>query len=300
MDKFEQIRVFVAVIDASSFVRAGSALGLSKQSVSRHVSDLEARLGVRLLNRTTRNVAPTPEGRDYGERCRALLADMADADAEIALRAGEPTGLLKLAVPQTFGVMHLAPLWPKFMAMHPKVTLDVNLGDRVVDIVDEGVDLAVRIARLPSSSLVSRKLASTRVILCASPAYLRARGSPERPADIARHDTIAYSLLSTGEHWEFTGPDGPVSAKVSPRMWTNSGETCREAALQGQGLIVQPSFLVGEDLAAGRLVEVMPGYRSIELGVYAVYPSRKHLAPKIRSLIDFLADELRSPAWMSR
>lgn len=297
MDKYQEMRVFSAVVAAGSFVQAATGLGLSKQAVSRHVGDLEARLAVRLLRRTTRRLSLTEEGEVFYARCTDLLDGIAEAEAEITSLTGEATGLLRVNVPLSFGLLQLAPLWPEFMRLHPRVTLDVTLVDRVVDLVDEGFDLAVRIARLPSSSLVTRKLASTRVILCASPRYLAENGMPRHPLELSQHSVIAYNLLATGDTWEFTGPEGKVSVKVTPRMRTNSGDTCRAAALQHRGLVIQPSFLIGEDLLAGTLVEVMPDYKSIELGIYAVYSSRKFLAPKVRLLIDFLVDAFRVKSW---
>ena len=297
MDKFQEMRALVAVVDTGSFVRAADALGLSKTAVSRLVAELEARLGTRLLHRTTRKLSLTQEGEVFHERCRRLLDDVAEAEAELVAHSGEAIGQLRINVPVTFGLLHLAPLWPAFMAMHPRVVLDVTLSDRLVDLVDEGYDLAVRIARLQASSLVSRQLASTRLILCASPQYLHRHGVPQHPADLAQHAVISYTLLTTGEQWEFEGPQGPVGVKIVARMRTNSGDTCCAAALQHQGIVLQPSFLVGAHLASGALVEVLPQYRSIELGVYAVYPTRKHLTPKVRALIDFLVEAFRMQAW---
>jgi DNA-binding transcriptional LysR family regulator len=300
MDRFEEMRVFAAVVDVGSFVGASDALEMSKAAVSRHVAELESRLGVRLLHRTTRKLSLTPEGEVFHARCRDLLSGVDEAEAEITSKSGEASGLLRINVPFSFGLLHLAPLWVEFMAQHPKVTLDVTLADRVVDLVEEGFDMAVRIARLPNSSLVSRQLTSTRLVLCASPAYLEARGVPTHPSDLASHDVLAYSLFSMGEQWAFTGPDsGPdvVSVKVTPRLRTNSGDTCRVAGLRGQGILLQPSFLVGPDLLAGTLVEVMPAWRSIELGVYAVYPSRKFVSPKVRLMIEFLVNAFRMRAW---
>lgn len=297
MDKFQEMRAFVEVVNAGSFVRAAELLNLSKTAVSRLVGDLETRLGVRLLHRTTRKLSLTQEGEVFHERCKSLLDSVGEAEAEITAHAGEALGQLRINVPVSFGTMHLAPLWPAFMAMHPKVVLEVTLADRLVDLVDEGYDLAVRIARLPSSSLVSRKLTSTRMLLCASPEYLRKHGAPTHPSDIAHHAVMAYTLLATGEQWTFDGPEGPVSVKVVPRMRSNSGDTCCIAALQHQGIVLQPSFLVGAHLQSGALVEVLPQYRSIDFGVYAVYPSRKHLTPKVRVLIDFLVDAFRTRAW---
>jgi DNA-binding transcriptional LysR family regulator len=226
-----------------------------------------------------------------------LLEGVAEAEAELTAHSGEAIGQLRVNVPVTFGLLHLAPLWPAFMALHPKVVLDVTLSDRVVDLVDEGYDLAVRIARLQASSLVSRQLTSTRMILCASPEYLQRHGMPEHPSDLARHAVISYTLLATGEQWDFEGPKGPVSVKVAPRMRTNSGDTCCAAALKHQGIVLQPSFLVGGHLASGALMELLPNYRSIQLGIYAVYPTRTHLTPKVRALIDFLVDAFRMRTW---
>lgn len=299
MDKFQEMRAFVTVVDTGSFVRAADVLELSKTAVSRLVGELEARLGTRLLHRTTRKLSLTPEGEVFHERCRQLLAEVAAAEAELTAHSGEAVGRLRVNVPVTFGLLHLAPLWPAFMALHPAVELDITLADRLVDLVDEGYDAAVRIARLQPSSLISRQLSSTRMVLCASPEYLRRHGTPAHPAELAQHAVISYTLLSMGDRWEFEGPAGPVSATVSPRMRTNSGDTCCAAALQHQGLVLQPTFLVGPHLSSGALVEVMPQYRSIELGVYAVYPSRKHLTPKVRVLVDFLAEAFRIRTWAS-
>lgn len=297
MDRLEAMRVFSAVVDAGSFVAAADALGMSKAATSRHVADLEARLGVRLMHRTTRRLSLTPEGELFHARCKTVLADLEEAEAEITARTGEAIGQLKINVPVSFGLLHLAPLWADFMALHPKVVLDITLSDRVVDLVDEGYDLAVRITQMPNSTLVSRKLSSTRVVLCASPEYLAQRGMPTHPSELTRYDVLAYSLMSMGETWEFTGPEGNVRVKVNPRLRTNNGDTCRAAALQHRGIILQPTFLVGDDLASGALVELMPEYRSIEIGIYAVYPTRKHVPPKVRLLIEFLAKALESRAW---
>lgn len=297
MDRFQEMRAFVAVVDSGSFVRAADTLAVSKTAVSRLVGDLEARLGTRLLHRTTRRLSLTPEGEVFHDRCRQLLDGVAEAEAELSAHAGEAIGQLRINVPVSFGLLHLAPLWPAFMALHPKVMLDVTLSDRIVDLVDEGYDLAVRIARLQASSLVSRRLASTRLILCASPQYLSRHGAPAHPSELARHAVISYALLAMGERWEFEGPDGPVGVGVVPRMRSNSGDTCCAAAVQHQGIVLQPSFLVAPHLASGALVELLPQYRSIELGVYAVYPSRKHLTTKVRALVDFLVDAFRMRAW---
>ncbi len=289
MDRFLEMQTFNAVVDAGSFVKAAEALHMSKAAVSRYVVDIETRLGVRLLHRTTRRLSLTEEGQVFYGRSKELLADLAEAEDEITSRSDAASGLLRINAPFTFGILHLAPLWGAFMALHPKVTLDVTLADRLVDLVDEGYDVAIRIATLESSTLVSKRLATTRMVLCASPKYLARRGTPQHPSELARHSVISYSYWSTKDEWRFEGPKGPVSIKTDPCMHTNSGDTCRAAALADQGVILQPTFLVDKNLADGSLIELMPQYRSLELGIYAVYPTRKHVSTKVRALIEFLA-----------
>lgn len=297
MDRFHEMQAFVSVVDAGSFVRGADALRVSKSAVSRLVADLELRLGVRLLQRTTRRLSLTREGEVFLARCRQLLEEVSDAEGEVASHAGELKGELRVSAPTSFGMLHLAPLWPAFLSRHPELLLQVDLTDRFVDLVDEGYDVAVRIARLPDSTLVSRQLAMTRLVLCASPRYLRLHGEPKVPEDLTKHTVFAYTLLSTGDQWPFDGPGGPVNVKIRPQMRSNSGDSCCEAALQGLGLVLQPSFLVGEHLRSGRLIEVMPRHRSVELGIYAVYPSRKLLAPRVRSLVDFLVESFSDRSW---
>lgn len=289
MDKFLEMQTFDAVVDAGSFVKAAETLGMSKAAVSRHVGDLETRLGVRLLHRTTRRLSLTGEGQVFYARSKELLAGVDEAEAEITSRSGAASGLLRINAPVTFGIRHLAPLWGVFRDRYPKVKLDVTLADRVVDLIEEGYDVAIRIATLPSSTLISKRLASTRMVLCASPEYIKERGAPQHPTELAAHAVISYSYWSTRDEWHFDGPQGPISVKTQPCMHTNSGDTCRAAALAHQGIILQPTFLVGDDLAAGTLIKLMPAFRSIELGIYAIYPTRKHVSPKVRALVDFLS-----------
>ena len=299
MDRFLEMQTFHAVVDAGSFVKAADVMKLSKAAVSRHVLDMETRLGVRLLHRTTRRLSLTDEGQVFYARSKELLAELDEAEAEISSRSEAASGLLRVNAPLTFGILHLAPLWGVFRALHSQVTLDITLADRVVDLVEEGYDLAIRIATLESSTLVSKRLATTRMALCASPQYLKLHGSPKHPRELSQHAVISYSYWSTGDEWRFDGPLGPVSVKTRPCIHTNSGDTCRAAALAHQGVILQPTFLVGRDLSAGTLVELMPEFRSIEVGIYAVYPTRKHVSAKVRALIEFLAAHFagRGPDW---
>jgi DNA-binding transcriptional LysR family regulator len=292
MDKLQEMSSFVAVVDAGSFVRGAEATGQSKAAVSRHVGELESRLGTRLMQRTTRRLSLTAEGQAFYTRCRELLAAVEEAEAELTASRSEPSGLVRVNAPLTYGILRLAPLWGRFMSRHPKVTLDVTLTDRVVDLVEEGYDLAVRISTLSSATLVSRRLATTRLRLCASPEYLKRYGRLKHPRDLAEHRVIAYSYLATPDAWQFVGPDGAVSVRIKPCLFTNNGDTCRSAALDHQGIVLQPDFLVGEDLRRGALQEPLPAYRANELGIYAVYPTRKYLPLKTRMLIDFLAAAL--------
>lgn len=297
MSKIQQMSSFAAVVEAGSFVAAAEVTGLSKTAVSRHISDLEERLGVRLLQRTTRRLSLTDEGRTFFTRVKDVLGAIDEAESELTARSAEPSGLVRANAPLTFGTMHLAPLWGPFVDANPKVSLEITLSDRPVDLVEEGYDLAVRIATSPGLNVVSRKLATTRVVLCASPRYLDAHGTPQHPRDLADHALISYTYWSGGDEWTFTGPQGAVSVKVRSRIHANNGDTCRTAALAHQGIVLQPDFLIGGDLRAGTLIELLPEFRSVELGIHAVYPTRKHLPLKLRRLIDFLAAAFRSPAW---
>jgi DNA-binding transcriptional LysR family regulator len=297
MNPFLEMRTFCAVAEAGSFVRAAEALDFSKAAVSRYVGSLEARLGVRLLNRTTRRLSLTDEGEVFYARSKDLLAGLEEAEAELRLRSGAARGVLRINAPVTFGILHLAPLWSPFRERHPQVRLDLALSDRTVDLVEEGYDVAIRIAALPDSTLISRRLASTRIVLCASRQYVDANGAPSHPAELAGHSVIAYRYWSTGDEWQFDGPDGRVSVRTKPIVHSNSGDTCRAMALAHQGVILQPTFLVGKDLAEGTLVELMPEFRSLELGIYAIYPTRKHVAPKVRALVEFLTERLAGVRW---
>jgi len=298
MDKFQEMASFVAVVEAGSFVGAADATGLSKAAVSRHVAELEQRLGARLLHRTTRRLSLTDDGQLFFTRAKEMLAAIDEAESEISSRSGEPSGLLRINAPLTFGVLHLAPLWGRFAQLYPKVSLDIELSDRVVDLVEEGYDLAVRITNLPNSQLVSRRLASTRMVACASPPYLALHGTPAHPDELAQHEVISYSYWAARNEWTFTAPDDSlVTVRTHARIHANNGDTCRAAALDHQGIILQPDFLVADDLRRGDLVELLPTYRAMTLGIHAVYPSRKHLPIKTRRLVDFLVEAFTAPVW---
>ena len=295
MDRIDAIQAFVAVVDAGSFVAAADKLSLSKAVVSRQIAWLEEQLGTRLLHRTTRRVSLTSDGELFLGRSRELLQDWQEATEEVSHRTLQARGTLRLNVPFSYGVMRLAALWPVFMQQHPDVLLDITLSDRVIDLVDEGYDLAVRIGHLSSSSLISRRLASMRLKVCASPAYLKAHGKPELPTDLAAHRIVSYSLLSTGDAWTLSAKADPKqrqSIEMTPVMQSNNGDTCTAVAMAGQGVVLQPDFMVQQHLDSGALVELLPAWQADEFGIYAVYPSRRFLPAKVRLMIDFLSSQL--------
>ena len=293
MDTLEAMRVFVAVAERNGFSAAAEALNLSTAGVTRQVAALERRLGTRLLNRTTRRVGLTSAGAAYYQRAVQLLAEFADLEAAISAQALQPSGLLRINAPVSFGIARLGPLLAGFRERYPQVTLDLALSDRLVDMVEEGYDIAIRITREPSPALIARRLAPVRVLICAAPAYLAQAGTPRLPADLAGHQCLAYSYWADGGEWCLQGPDGGEQCvRVNGCLRANNGDVLREAALAGMGIIAQPDFLVDADLAAGRLVPVLPDHAMMPLSVFAVYTSRSHLAPKVRSFIDYLVEQL--------
>jgi len=297
LNKLREIECFIAVADLGSFVKAAEALGISKAAVSRTVLELEARLGSRLMQRTTRRLSLTEAGALYLERCKQIVAALEEADDLLSSGNAKPTGLLRINAPLTFGVLHLAPLWPMFLERHPEISLDITLSDRIVDIIDEGYDMAIRIARLSDSTLVHRKLTSTSLHVCASPAYLDAHGTPAHPHELAQHQTISYSYNQSKDEWQFSGPEGPVSVRVSSRLHVNNGDSCVQAALGGIGITRQPTFMIDQHLRSGQLVSILEDYGSPELGIYAVYPSRTHLPAKMRAMLDFLTEAFAQVHW---
>lgn len=297
MDRALEMQVFCTVVDKGSFVGAAEPLEMSKAAISRYVSGLEERLGVRLLHRTTRKLSLTEEGRQFYHQARDVLTLMDQAEEAVSSSAPEPSGVLRINAPVSFGVLHLAPVWADFMKVYPNVELDISLNDRLVDLVEEGFDAAVRIARMESSSLVGRRLAGTRMCLCASPQYLANHPEIRSLSDLTVHGVIAYTNFASGNEWQFEGPHGSETVRTRSSVRCNNGDTCRSIALAGGGIALQPSFMVAEDLRRGDLVEILPAYQSVELGIYVVYPTRKHLATKVRVLINFLAERFAHPQW---
>ncbi|OAN52194.1 LysR family transcriptional regulator [Paramagnetospirillum marisnigri] len=296
--RFDCLQAFVKVAETGSFSEAARRLGLSKSMLSRQVSALEADLGVRLLHRTTRSLSPTEAGRAYLERCQRILADLEEANLQVSRLQAVPRGRLRVSAPLSFGIGHLAGVLPAFLERYPEIELDMNMTDRHVDLVEEGWDLAVRIGRLADSSLIARRLAPIRVMAAAAPAYLARKGVPHQPQDLAGHDCLTHGLSMTAE-WRFAAEDGrSVDVAVSGRFHADNGDVLRVMALSGLGVVLLPSFFMGDDIRAGRLVPVLEGFVPQGATLNAVYPHSRHLSPKVRAFVDHLAESFGpEPYW---
>lgn len=298
MELLAGMAVFARVVDAGGISAAARDLRLSKSAVSKQLAALEDRLGARLLQRTTRRMSLTEAGTGFLEHCRRVVAEAEAAESAVGALQAEPRGTLRINAPMTFGTMHLAAAMPDFLARYPQVSVDMALNDRLVDLLEEGFDVAVRIGRLADSSLVARKLAPARRVIVASPSYLDRRGRPETLAELAGHDTLGYSYISTADEWRFHGPDGEESVRVEPRLKANNGEILLAACLAGAGVAAVPTFISGPSLRAGTLVRVLPQYESVGLGIHAVWPTARHLSAKVRAFVDFLAERFGPvPYW---
>jgi DNA-binding transcriptional LysR family regulator len=299
MENLADIAVFVRVVERGSFTLAADDLGLSRAVVSKYLTRLEDRLGARLLHRTTRRLSLTEAGAALFEASRGAIERIEEAEAAVAQLQAKPRGRLRVSAPMSFGILQLGPAIADFSREHPEVTLDMRLDDRYVNLVEEGYDVAIRIGALTDSSLVARKLATTSCVACASPEYLAREGEPGTPADLAAHDCLIYSYLSTANVWRFTAPDGreiPVAVAGSYRI--NNGIVLAEAAQAGHGILMAPTFYVGHLLREGRLRRILATYRLPELGIHAVYPQREHVPPKVRVFVDFFARRFgRKPEW---
>ncbi|MGB0682059.1 MAG: LysR family transcriptional regulator [Magnetovibrionaceae bacterium] len=287
MDSLSELAVFTRVVEAGSFSQAARRLGISKSAASKQVSRLEDRLGARLLNRTTRSLSLTDVGADFFQRALRILAEVEDAEQAVSTLQSAPRGTLKINAPMSFGVGQLGPILPDFMATCPELRVDMDFSDRLVDLIEEGFDMAIRIAELPDSTLIARKLAPFRHAVVASPEYWDQHGRPEAPEDLRDHNCLMYTLLRTGSDWTFK--DG-LRVRVDGGLRANNGDVLKDAAVAGQGVYLAPTFIIGEDLKAGRLEAVLCEFEDRSRAVYAVWPQNRHLAPKVRVFVDFLAE----------
>jgi DNA-binding transcriptional LysR family regulator len=295
MDRLTSMAVFKRTVELGSFAAAARQFGMSAEMAGNHVRALETRLGARLLNRTTRKLHVTEAGGLYYARCVKILADIEETEAEANALNAEPRGLLRIAIPVTFGVQHMAPVIGEYMTRYPQVTFDITVSDRFVNLIEEGFDLAVRIGEPHDSNLIMRRLVSTQLIVCASPAYVRRAGYPTKPGELGKHACLAYTPTAS-DTWQFKSSAGQTeTVHVSgPLMASNAG-LVREIALSGHGVILGPHLSFEADIAAGRLVQLLPEWRSArELTVHVIYPHRSLLAAKVRSFVDLLAERLGS------
>ena len=298
MDRLTSMEVFARVVETGSFAKAADAMGLSRGMVSKHVMALEERLGVRLLNRTTRKLNLTEVGSGYYDRCRQIVNEAWEAEQAATQLNAEPRGELRVNAPMTFGTKHLGPALPHFLDRYPDVTVDLTLNDRVIDLIDEGFDLAIRIGQLSDSSLIARRLAPARSVVCASPSYLRTRGIPEHPTQLQAHRCLSYTLVRNPRDWVFNGPDGEVTVRVDGPLRANNGEALVAAGVRGLGILRAPTFIVGDELARGDLVPIMTHWQPPDMGIFAVYPHNRHLSAKVRRFVDFLSEWLTAtPVW---
>jgi DNA-binding transcriptional LysR family regulator len=291
MDRLAEMEAFLAVVDQGGFTEAARKIGASKSALSKHVSSLETRLGVRLLNRTTRRVSPTEIGLAYYDRALQVLAGATEADEMVTAMQKAPRGALRISAPVSFGVSHLSAAIADFLIAYPDVSINMVLEDRFVELVAEGFDLAIRIGRMGDSSLRARKLAEIRVIVVASPEYLRQHGTPHGIDDLTAHTLLHYSIMSTGNFWRMVTPSGEErQIRVGGRLTANNGESLLRAVRAGLGIAQIPSFLRP---LAGDLVELLPGSMPEPLGIFAVYPQGRYVQPKLRAFIDFMADNFK-------
>lgn len=292
-----EMAVFARAVETGSFSAAARTLNLTPSAISKQVGRLEDRLGARLLNRTTRRLSLTEAGEDYYQRATRILAEIAEAERAVALSHEAPRGVLRISASIAFGQTQLVPLVREFLALYPEIRIELNLSDRLIDLVEEGVDVAIRVAALPDSSHIARKIASERRIVCAAPSYLTRFGTPRTPAELADHNCLIYSTISS-EDWQFRGPDGPRAVKVTSNFVANGGEAVRDLAIAGLGVARLATFLVGPAVQDGRLVPVLSEFEERqETAIHAVYPHRRNLSPKVRAFVDYLAEKMSPPPW---
>ncbi|MES2756858.1 MAG: LysR family transcriptional regulator [Pseudomonadota bacterium] len=296
MDRLVTMRVFAKVVEQGSFARAAEALAMSATVVTRNVADLEAHLGTRLLNRTTRRLSLTETGQQYLERVRQILSDIDDADAIASSSARKPSGTLRIYCHPGFGQSQLALLLPQYAQAMPDVVLDVTLADHAVDLVEEGFDVGIFIGLQKfDASMIARRLATSRLVLCASPDYIARRGAPATPAEVSQHDCLNFAFEQVRHSWPVEWDNQQMNVPIVSRMVSNSGAVLRQAALAGMGIMVRSSFTLEGDFESGRLVQLLPGHHLGDLEVRMVYPSRRLLSAKVRSFVDFMNAQFPHP-----
>lgn len=296
MDRLRCFQVFVEVARDGSFTGAARRLGMSKSSITKHVAWLEHALRARLLHRTTKQVGLTEAGVSALRRGRQLLERYEEIEAELRDSVRQPRGVIRMGTPPSFGTHHLAPLLAEFAARHPDIQIALAIDDGTANLITQGLDLSIRIApALADASAITEPLTKAPQVLVAAPAYLARRGTPQSPADLARHNCLVHSLKSPTSLWSFTGPGGAVSVRVRGSITSNLGEALKHAALLGHGLSMHPTYMVSEEIAARRLQRVLPQYQPLGLDIYVIFSSRQNLPLRVRKLVEFLKDWARNP-----
>ena len=299
MDLLSGMRLFARVVETGGFTVVARENSTSQPTISRTIAALEAHLGVRLLNRSSRAVTLTDDGRQFYERARDALEAVAEAEGSVGRRRGQPGGLLRLGTPVAFGRLHVAPRMPAFLDRHPDVEVELVMNDAFVDLVGEGLDLAIRVGDLADPSLIARRIGTTRRVTVAAAPYLDRRGVPATPAELARHDCVIYTRLATGHRWHFESSDGPVQVDVHGRFRADNSEAVREAVIGGAGIAVVPVWLFTNEIERGLVRIILEQFEPTRLPIHAVYPSRRLLAAKVRAMIDFLAAEFAEVSKLS-
>ena len=295
MDRLVAMRAFVTVVEEGGFTAAAAKLRTSKSAVSTLVRELETELGAALLNRTTRRMSLTEAGQRFKARAEQILADVEEAEREATALTHRPRGLLRVSTGVSFGTRHLGCAVAGFAKLYPEVTIDLNLTDRYVDLVDEGIDVAIRIGRLADSTLIARRLSYSRRVVCAAPAYLEKYGQPERPEELRQHNCLSYSLLASGNNWRFIRDGAQIEVAVTGSLSSNNGDLLREAAVEGLGLYYAPTFIVHEDLRAGRLAPLLRAYALPPLDIHALFPESRFVSAKVRTFVDHLVRYFTDP-----
>ena len=299
MNRFENMGAFIRVVEAGSISAAADRLGVAKSAVSRRLKELEEHLGVELFHRTTRKMNLTDTGRAFYHQSVRILEDVLEAEHATSQAHGTLKGSLKIALPSTFGLMHMGPAINEFLQTHPEIEFDLDFNDREVDMIEEGFDLAIRIANLPDSSLIARRLASIQTVICASPSYLEQMGVPKTPDDLREHRCLVYSLLRDFDYWCLTDSNGvEIKTKIHPHLKASTGEFLRDAAVEGRGVIFIPSFIAYKEIESGALVPVLEDFKTQQLDAYAIYPQTRHLSQRVRAFVDFLVERFKgTPYW---
>lgn len=298
MGQLEDMNIFIRIVEAGGISRAADQLGLAKSAVSRRLADLETRLGVRLLNRTTRKSSLTEIGQSYYHRAIKVVDDVAELNAITTDANTSLEGTINLAVPLSFGLRHLSPAIDAFVKKHPELTINIDFSDRQVDLVEEGLDLAFRIADLKDSSLIARKISPIRIMLCASPEYLKKQGTPKSPDDLKNHHLLLYNMIGTST-WKFTDKKGKqYTVSTNAKMIANNGDFLKDMAIAGQGIASLPTFISWKAIAAGELIPVLTNFKRPQPNAYAVFPQTRYLSQRTRLLIDFLVERFGDkPYW---